>query len=102
MIERPKHGGWGALIAAKLVCCGGLLLFATGVLTVNGIGTWLGGTVGQAVTYVVLALLLFLSALALLRRFSSKVRKGENGSGPVWRRPTNRHQVVPLSRATEE
>lgn len=43
MTEPPKHGGWGALIAAKLVCCGGLVLFATGVLTVNGIGTWLLG-----------------------------------------------------------
>ena len=41
MTERPKHGGWGALIAAKLVCCGGLLLFATGVLTLNGLAAWL-------------------------------------------------------------
>ena len=96
------HGGWGALIAAKLVCCGGLLLFATGVLTMNGIGTWLGGTAGQVVTYVVLALLFLLSAWALLRRFSSKVRKPEKGSGPVWRRSTNQHQIVPLPRATEE
>ncbi len=41
MTERPNHGGWGALIAAKLVCCGGLLLFATGVLTLNGLAAWL-------------------------------------------------------------
>ena len=102
MAERPMHGGWGALIAAKLVCCGGLLLFAAGVLTVNGIGTWLGGTVGQAVTYVVLALLLVVSAWALLRRFSSKVRRREKGFGPVWRLSTNRHQVVLLTKATEE
>ncbi len=61
MTERPKHGGWPALIAAKLVCCGGLVLFATGVLTVNGVGTWLlgGGAVwlvlgGVAVTLSVL------------------------------------------------
>lgn len=61
MTEQPEHGGWGVLIAAKLVCCGGLLLFATGVLTVNGIGTWLfgGGAIwlvlgGLAVTLVVL------------------------------------------------
>ncbi len=47
MVAQPKGRGWGALIAAKLVCCGGLMLFATGVLTVNGIGTWLigGGTI---------------------------------------------------------
>ncbi len=37
------HGGWVALIAAKLVCCVGLMLLVTGVLTVNGIGTWLFG-----------------------------------------------------------
>ncbi len=43
MTELPKRSGWGALIAAKLVCCGGLVLFATGVLTVNGIGIWLLG-----------------------------------------------------------
>jgi hypothetical protein len=48
MAEHPKPGGWGALIAAKLVCCGGLLLFATGYLTVSGIGSWLygGGAMG--------------------------------------------------------
>ena len=102
MAERPMHGRWGALIAAKLVCCGGLLLFATGVLTVNGIGTWLWGWVGQAVSYGVLVLLLVLAAWALLRRFSSKVRKPENGSSPVRRPSTNRHQVVSLPSATEE
>lgn len=64
--------------------------------------TWLGGTVGQAVTYVVLALLLILSVWALLRRLSSKVREREQGSGPVWRRSKNRHQVVPLPSLTEE
>ena len=61
MTERPQHGGWRALIAAKLVCCGGLVLFATGVLTVNGVGAWLfgGGAIwlalgGFAVTLLVL------------------------------------------------
>jgi hypothetical protein len=34
-------GGWGALIAAKAVCCGVLLLFLTGVLTLNGVQGWL-------------------------------------------------------------
>ncbi len=96
------HGGWGALIGVKLVCCGGLLLFATGVLTVNGIGTWLGGTVGQAVTYVVLALLLVLSAWALLRRFSTKVLRREKSLGQVKRQSPNRHPVVLLPKSTEE
>ena len=60
MAEQPKPGGWGALIAAKIVCCGGLLLFATGVLTVNGIGTWLhgGGVIWLVLAALAVALLL--------------------------------------------
>ena len=40
MIEGPTRVGWGALIAAKAVCCGVLLLFLTGVLTLNGVLGW--------------------------------------------------------------
>ena len=59
MAEHPKPGGWGALIAAKLVCCGGLLLFATGYLTVGGIGSWLygGGAMGLGLAVLAVALL---------------------------------------------
>ena len=59
MAEHPKPGGWGALIAAKLVCCGGLLLFATGYLTVSGIGSWLhgGGAMGLGLAVLAVALL---------------------------------------------
>jgi hypothetical protein len=32
--------GWGALIAAKVACCGVLLLFLTGALTLNGVLGW--------------------------------------------------------------
>lgn len=70
MAEQPKPGGWGALIAAKIVCCGGLLLFATGVLTVNGIGTWLHG---GGVIWLVLAVLA-VALLLLWRRLPSGVR----------------------------
>ena len=69
MAEQPKHGGWGALIAAKLVCCGGLLLFATGVLTVNGIGTWLFG--GGAIWLVLGGLAVALFVLWRRRRTGS-------------------------------
>ncbi len=41
MDNEPKGGGWPALIVAHVVCCGGLLLFVTGILTLNAIGTWL-------------------------------------------------------------
>ena len=69
MTERPQHGGWRALIAAKLVCCGGLLLFATGVLTVNGIGTWLLG--GGAIWLVLGGFAVFLFVLWRRRRVAS-------------------------------
>ena len=36
----PTRLGWGALIAAKAVCCGVLLLFLTGLLTLNGVLGW--------------------------------------------------------------
>jgi len=38
--EGPTRVGWGALVAAKAVCCGVLLLFLTGVLTLNGVLGW--------------------------------------------------------------
>ncbi len=74
MTERPTHGGWGALIAAKLVCCGGLVLFATGVLTVNGIGTWLLG--GGAIW---LALGAFAATLFILWRRHGTRGMASNG-----------------------
>jgi len=37
---QPMHGGWGRLISAKAVCCGVLLLFLSGALTVNGVLGW--------------------------------------------------------------
>ena len=50
MTDGPK-AGLAALIAAKLVCCGGLILVATGVLSVAGVAEWFraGGMVWLAV-----------------------------------------------------
>ncbi len=83
MTERPKHGGWGALIAAKLVCCGGLVLFATGVLTVNGIGTWLlgGGAIWGAIWLVLSAVAVTL--LVLWRRQRTRAIPSNGRSGAV-------------------
>ena len=78
MTERPQHGGWGALIAAKLVCCGGLLLFATGVLTVNGIGTWLFD--GGAIWLVLGGLAVTLFVLWRRRRIGSMPSNGRAGA----------------------
>jgi len=42
--EAGRTGRWAKLIAVKTVCCGGLLLFATGVLTIDGVLLWLRGS----------------------------------------------------------
>ena len=78
MTERPKHGGWGALIAAKLVCCGGLVIFATGVLTVNGIGTWLLG--GGAIWFVLAAFAVALFVLWRRQRTGGTPSNGRTGA----------------------
>jgi hypothetical protein len=41
MDREPKGSGFVALILAHVICCGGIVLVATGVLTVGGIGVWL-------------------------------------------------------------
>ena len=39
MDSGPRGGAWPALILAHVVCCGGLVLVATGA--VGGLGAWL-------------------------------------------------------------
>jgi copper chaperone CopZ len=68
MADGPK-AGLAALIAAKLVCCGGLVLFATGALSLAGVAGWLqeGGFVWLAVVGLsVVALYLWRSRHARL------------------------------------
>ena len=54
MTDEPRPGGFGALIVAKVACCGVLVLVATGVLSLNAIGTWLleGGLIWLALATV--------------------------------------------------
>lgn len=40
MPEEPKRRGLAWLLAAKAVCCGGLLLAATGTLSLGGLAGW--------------------------------------------------------------
>jgi len=40
--DGPTGGGWGKLLAAKVVCCGVLLLFLTGTLSLSGVLGWFG------------------------------------------------------------
>ena len=42
MAERPNVG-LAALIAAKVVCCGALILASTGALSLAGVAGWLRG-----------------------------------------------------------
>ena len=39
--DAPKRGGMSGLMLAHVVCCGGVLLFVTGALTMSAIGAWL-------------------------------------------------------------
>ncbi len=59
MDREPKGGGFVALILAHVVCCGGIVLVATGVLTVGGIGAWLldGGLIWLGVGGLTVAVL---------------------------------------------
>ena len=41
MAEEPNDRGLAWLLAAKVVCCGGLLLAATGALSLGGVVSWL-------------------------------------------------------------
>ena len=58
---------------------------------------WLGGMMGQTVTYVILALLLILSVWALSRHLSSKVRGQRQEAGLL-----SRHRVGLPSSAIED
>ena len=57
-----KPGGAG-FVVAKIACCGGIILFATGAL--SGIGAWL---VGSGLPWVALASLLGVGGVILWRR----------------------------------
>lgn len=63
MDNEPKRGGPTALILAHAVCCGGLVLVATGAL--SGMGAWL---LDGGLTWLVLAAVLGAAGLFLWRR----------------------------------
>ena len=39
--DAPKRGGMPGMMLAHVVCCGGVLLFVTGALSLSAIGAWL-------------------------------------------------------------
>ncbi|MFQ5955650.1 MAG: hypothetical protein ACE5JZ_11365, partial [Kiloniellales bacterium] len=88
MHDEPKGGGLGLLLLAKLVCCGGLVLVATGAL--SGLGAWLleGG-----LTWLLLAAVLGIMGGFLLRRWANLAEasaepRQSQARAPVGRAPT--------------
>ncbi len=69
--DRPR-GGLGALILAKVVCCGGLVLVASGAF--GGVGVWSldGGLVWLALAAALAAVGLFSWRRRKSRRAASK------------------------------
>lgn len=62
MAEEPIGGGLAWLLAAKAVCCGGLLLAATGAFSMGSLAGWLleGGLAWLAGAALAIALLYLL------------------------------------------
>ena len=58
MPEEPNGRGLVWLLAAKVVCCGGLLLAATGALSLSSLAGWLldGGYVWFGIAALALAM----------------------------------------------
>ncbi len=65
MDDEAKRGRLGALMAAKVVCCGGLVLVATGALSLNAIGAWL---LDGGLAWLALAAVFVLAGVWLWRR----------------------------------
>ncbi len=63
MNSKPGKPGGVGFVIAKIACCGGILLFATGALT--GFGAWL---VGSGLPWVALASVLGVGFVLLWRR----------------------------------
>lgn len=66
MAEARFGGGLAWLLAAKAMCCGGLLLAATGALSLGGLASWLldGGIAWLAGTALMIVMLYFGGATA--------------------------------------
>ncbi len=76
MSSEPK-GGLAALVLVKVVCCGGLVLFATGAL--GGVGAWLfdGNLIWLAVAGLALA-----AGLVLRSRRIANIDWSEDAPAP--------------------
>ncbi len=81
--DAPKRGGMSDLILAHVVCCGGVLLFVTGALTLNAIGAWLseGGLAWLAAGAAAVAVGFWARRrLASARKVNANPRERHSGS----------------------
>ncbi len=81
--DARKRGGVSGLMLAHVVCCGGVLLFVAGALTMSAIGAWLseGGLVWLAAGAAVLAVGFWTRRrLASARGVNSDPRELHSGS----------------------
>lgn len=79
-MAKGESGGLAALIAAKILCCGAVVLAATGALT--GLGAWFSD---EGVVWLGAAGLLVAAVLVvgLRRRRRAQARAEESIRGPV-------------------
>ncbi len=78
-MQNKPNGGVIGLVVAKIVCCLGLLLLFTGVLTLSGIGAWLfdGGLVWLAAALALVAAGLYYLRQRKSRNVLSKAPGGQ-------------------------
>ncbi len=90
MTEGPNGLAW--LLAAKIVCCGGLLLAATGALSFGGLAGWLldGGIAWLAIAALAVALV-HLWSRHRSRLLSAERRDGRTAPREPRDRPTCGH-----------
>ncbi len=90
MDNGPKRDGFPGLILAHVVCCGGIVLVATGAL--SGVGAWL---LDGGLTWLLLAAVLGVVGGFLLRRLASRAgTRGEPWQSEA-RAPVRRARTDP-------
>ena len=67
-------------MAVHVVCCGGLLLFATGLLSFGTVVTWLGSGAARAAGIAILAVAALAVLLWLVRRRGTRIPGAGGGA----------------------
>jgi membrane protein implicated in regulation of membrane protease activity len=84
----PSRGyGFAGLLAASIVCCGALVLAATGAVSFAGLGSWL---VGGGYFWIAAAVLAVVGIY--LWRQSARINGDEAGKGDVTYPPDDQSE----------